>query len=136
MKKRRNMTLGWKPEKGSLERKWENFQRLTGRVDRRMKKQRPDSTRSIYEVLNPFQNQKKIWTFYSKSVFPEFLSLLRWVLTLVKLSYSETRGKWIFLRCLIFKKIHFFSKKGLGNVPPLLLNQIVKINLLSQIIRF
>ena len=38
-------------------------------------------------------------------------------------------------KMLDFQRIHF-SKKGLGNAPPLLLNQIVKINLLSQIIRF
>ena len=35
---RKNMTLGWKLEKGSLEQKWENFW-------------------SLYEVLYPFQNQ-------------------------------------------------------------------------------
>ena len=35
-----------------------------------------------------------------------------------------------------FQRIHFSKKKGFGNVPPLLSNQIVKINLLSQIIRF
>ena len=39
-------------------------------------------------------------------------------------------------KMLDFQKNSFFQKKGLGNVPPLLLNQIVKINLLSQIIRF
>ena len=38
-------------------------------------------------------------------------------------------------KMLDFQRIHFF-KKGFGNVPPLVLNQIVKINLLSQIIRF
>ena len=39
-------------------------------------------------------------------------------------------------KMLDFQKNSFFSEKGLGNMPPLLLNQIVKINLLSQIIRF
>ena len=51
------MTLGWKPEKGSLEQKWENFWRLMGRTNRRMKGQRPDSIRSLYEVFHPFRNQ-------------------------------------------------------------------------------
>ena len=35
---------------------------------------------------------------------------------------------------LDFQRIHFSKKRGLGNVTPLLLNQMV--NLLSQIIRF
>ena len=117
LKKRRNTTLGWKLEKGSLEQKWENFQRLTGRANKRMKSQQPGSIWSLHGFLNHFQNQK-IWTFYSKSVFLEFLSLSRWVLTPVKLSYSKTSKKWILLRCLIFKKI-IFPKEGLGNVPPL-----------------
>ena len=41
----------------------------------------------------------------------------------------------LFLKCLIFKEF-IFPEKSLRKVPPLLLNQIVKINLLSQIIRF
>ena len=45
-----------KTRKGSLEQKRENFQRLAGGVNRKMKGQRPDSTRSIYEILNLFLN--------------------------------------------------------------------------------
>ena len=47
-----------KIRKGSLEQKRENFQRLMGRANRKMKGQRPDSIRNLYEVLYPFQNQK------------------------------------------------------------------------------
>ena len=61
----KKVTLGWKPEKGDLEQKQENFLRLTGRENKRMKGQQPGSIQSLFEVLNPFRNQK-IWTFYSK----------------------------------------------------------------------
>ena len=46
-----------KTRKGSLEQK-QKFWRLTGGANERMKGQRPDSIRSLYEVLYPFQNQK------------------------------------------------------------------------------
>ena len=46
-----------KTRKGGLERKWENFWRLMGRTNRRMKGQRPNSIRSLYEVFHPFRNQ-------------------------------------------------------------------------------
>ena len=68
-----------------------------------------------------------------KSTFPKFLSLSRWVLTPVKLPYSKTKKMNPF-KMLDFQRIHFFQK-GPESVPPLLLNQIVKINLLSQIIK-
>ena len=55
--KKKNVTLGWKPEKGSLEQEWENFQKLAGRANKKMKGQQSDSTQSIHEVLNPFQNR-------------------------------------------------------------------------------
>ena len=55
-KENKNVTIGWKPEKGSLERKWENFQRLTGRTSKRMKSQQPRSIWSLHGFLNPFQN--------------------------------------------------------------------------------
>ena len=45
-----------KIRKGSLEQKRENFQRLVGRANRKMKGQGPDSIRILYEVLYPFQN--------------------------------------------------------------------------------
>ena len=132
--KRKNATLGWKPEKGSLERKWENFQRLMGGTNRRMKGQRPDNIRSLFEILNPFQN-RKIWTFYSKVPSPNFWAYhgRSWRLSNC---HIQRQQKWIFLRCLIFKEFIFPKKRGLKNVPPLLLNQFVKINLLSQIIWF
>ena len=47
-----------KTRKGGLEQKQENFQRLMGGANRKMKEQRPDSIRSLYEVLYPFQNWK------------------------------------------------------------------------------
>ena len=55
---KKNVTLGWKPKKGSLEQKWENSQRLTGKANRRMKGQRPDNIRSIYEVFTPSKVDK------------------------------------------------------------------------------
>ena len=66
--------------------------------------------------------------------FPNFLSLSRWVLTLVKLPYSETRKNESF-KMLDFQRI-CFPKKSLGNVPFLCSTKFVKINLLSHIIRF
>ena len=47
-----------KTRKGGLEQKRENFQRLMAGTNKRMKGQQPDNTRSLYEVLYPFQNQK------------------------------------------------------------------------------
>ena len=46
-----------KTRKGGLEQKRENFQRLMAGTNKRMKGQQPDNTRSLYEVLYPFQNQ-------------------------------------------------------------------------------
>ena len=65
------MTWGWKLEKGSLKWKWENLWRLMGGANRRMKRKRLDSTRSIYKVLNP-SKIKKSWTFYSRVSSPNF----------------------------------------------------------------
>ena len=102
--------------KGSLKRKRENFWRFMGRANKRMKR------------ATIGQHQKHLWdpqtlpksknlNLLFKSAFPKFLSLSRWVLTPVKLSYSETRKKWIFLRCLIFKKF-VFQKKTLETCHP------------------
>ena len=57
MKKRKNDSRV-KIRKGSLEQKRENFQRLVGRANRKMKGPRPDSIRNLYEVHYPFQDQK------------------------------------------------------------------------------
>ena len=104
-----------KTRKGGLEQKWENFQRLMGGTNRRMKGQRPDNIRSLFEVLNPFQNQK-IWTFYSRVPSPNFWVYhdRSWCLSNC---HIQRQQKWIFLRCLIFKKF-IFPKRAL-NVPPL-----------------
>ena len=58
MKMERKNDSRVKTRKGSLEQKRENFQRLVGRANRKMKGQRPDSIRNLYEVLYPSQNQK------------------------------------------------------------------------------
>ena len=130
--KKKNKTLGWKLEKGSLEqkrkKKFEDSWAEQIEEWKAMTRQHPKPLRGPLPFPKP-----KIWTLYSKMLSLEFQSLSWWVLTPVKLPYSDTRKKWIFLRCLIFKKF-VFPEKDLGNVPPLLLNQIVKINLLSQII--
>ena len=47
-----------KTRKGSLEQKRENFWSLTGEANKRMKGQRSNSIRNLYEVLYPSQNQK------------------------------------------------------------------------------
>ena len=52
------MTLGWKLEKGSLEQKRENFRSLIGEANERIKGQRPDSIRILYEVFYHLKNQK------------------------------------------------------------------------------
>ena len=102
-------------------------------ANRRMKGQRPNNIRSLYEVLYPFQNQ------IFEPFVSEWLPLNSWVYHSGSWRLSnchiQERQKWIFLRCLIFKEF-IFPEKFLRNVPPLLLNQIMKINLLSQIIRF
>ena len=115
-----NVTLGWKPEKGSLEQKLENSQRLAGKANKRMKGQRPDSIWNPYEVLYPSQNQKfelfileclpsNSWTYHGGS----------WRLSNY---HIQEQQKWIFLRCLIFKEF-IFSKKGLGTAPSLCLTK-------------
>ena len=124
-----------KTQKGSLERKWEDSKdSWTKQTEKREGNDRT-APEAFMRSLTSFKI-KKILTFYFKSAFPKFLSLSRWVLTPVKLSYSKTKKMNLF-KMLDFQRIHFSKKKkGLGNVPPLLLNQIVKINLLRQIIRF
>ena len=106
--KNEKMTLGWKPEKGGLERKQENFRRLMGRANKRMKGQQPGSIQSLFEILNHFWNQK-IWTYYSR-LYSESWHL-------IKSSYSGTR-KMNLLRCLIFKEF-FFLERDLENLTPL-----------------
>ena len=131
MKMERKNDSRVKTWKGSLEQKWENFWSLMGEANGKMKRQQPDSIRILYEVLYPFQDQK------FELLVPERLPLNSRVYhggswRLSNCHVQELK-KWIFLKCLIFKEF-IFPEKGLGNVPPLLLNQIV--NLLSQIIRF
>ena len=58
IEKEKEQDSGAKTRKDGLEQKREGFQRLVGKANRRMKGQRPDSTRILYEVLYPFQNQK------------------------------------------------------------------------------
>ena len=123
-----------KTRKDWLEQKRENFQRFVGRANRRMKRQQPDSIRSIYEVLNPFQNLK-IWTFYLRVPSPNFLVYHGGTWRLSN-CHIQRLGKINLLRCLIFKEFIFLEKKWPWKRATLLLNQIVKINLLSQIIRF
>ena len=131
-KMKKNVTLGWKLEKGGLEQKRENFWSPMGEANRRMKRQWLDSIRSLYEVLYFFQNQK------SELSFPECLPLnsrvyhgRSWRLSNC---HIQRLKKTNLFKILDFQRIHFLEK-GMGNVPPLLFNQIVKINLLSRIIR-
>ena len=56
--KRKNVTLGWKPEKGSLEQKRNFFWRLIGRANKRMKCQRSKNAQNLFKLLNPFQNRE------------------------------------------------------------------------------
>ena len=60
-----------KTRKGSLEQKRENSQRLISEANKRMKGQRSDSIRSLYEVLYTFS--KKTWTFLFQNAFPWIL---------------------------------------------------------------
>ena len=123
-----------KTQRGSPEQKWENFWRFASGANRRMKGQWPDSIRSLYEVLYPFQNQK-----FDPSILERLPPNSRvyhsgpWRLSNCHIQRLEKNE--FFLRCLIFKEF-VFPEKSFENVPPFLLNQIVKINLLSQIIRF
>ena len=71
MKEKRKNDSRVKTRKGGLEQKQENFQRLVGGANRRMKGQRPDSIQSLYEVLYPFQNQNLNFSF--QNAFPWIL---------------------------------------------------------------
>ena len=122
-----------KTQKGSLERKWESFQRLTGKANKRMKSQQLGSIWSLYEVFKPFQNQK-IWTFYSRVPSPNFLvyhggswRLSNW--------HIQRLEKMNLFKMLDFQRNYFSRKRHWKRATPLP-NKIVKINLLSQIIRF
>ena len=133
MKMERKNDSRVKTRKGSLEqKKQENFWSLMGEANRRMKGQWPNSIWSLYEVLYPLQNQK------FELLVPECLPPNSWIYHggswRLSNCHIQEQQKWIFLRCLIFKEF-IFPKKGLGNAPSLLLNQIVKINLLNQIIK-
>ena len=108
-----------KTRKGGLEQKRENFWSLMGEENRKMKGQWPNSIWSLYEVLYLLQNQK-FELLIPECPPPEFSSLSRWVLMLVKLPYSGTTKINLF-KMLDFQRIHF-SKKGLGNAPSLCLN--------------
>ena len=65
---------------------------------------------------------QKIWVYHGRS----------WRLSNF---HIQRQQKWIFLRCLIFKEFIFPEKRPWKRATSLL-NKIVKINLLSQIIRF
>ena len=54
--------------KGQSRAKMKRFRRLMGKTDKRMKGQQPRSIWSLYEFLNPFQNQR-IGTFYPRMPF-------------------------------------------------------------------
>ena len=58
MKKMKKCDSRVKTRTGGLEQKRENFQRLMGGTNRRMKGQRSDNIRSLFEILNPSQNRK------------------------------------------------------------------------------
>ena len=107
--KKKNMTLGWKPENGSLEQKQEKFQRLVGGANRRMKGQRSDSIQNLYKVLYPSQNQK-FELFVPKCLLSNSRTYHSgsWRLSNC---HIQKQQKWIFLRCLIFKEF-IFPKKG------------------------
>ena len=128
-----NVILGWKPEKGSLEQKWENFQRLAGGANRRMKGQRSDSIRSIYEVLTPFKIDKSEPPI-QESPPPNSRVYHNGSWLLSNCHIQEQKMKMNLFKMLDFQRIHF-SKKGFKCATPLL-NQFVQINLLSQIIKF
>ena len=101
-----------KTRKGSLEQKWENYWSLMGEANGRMKRQRPDNIWIFYEVFYPLQNQK-FELLVSECPPPEFSSLSRWVLTLVKLPYSEITKMNLF-KMLDFQRILFSKKKKKG----------------------
>ena len=129
-KKMKKSDSGVKTQKGSLE--WKrNLKRLMDGANKRMKGQQPRSIGSLHGFLNPFQN-RRIWTFYP---IMHFLNSRVYHGGSWRLSNCHIQGleKWIFLRCLIFKKF-LFLEKALNTCHPF--NQTVKINLLSQIIRF
>ena len=126
------MTLGWKQENlnSSFQ---ENFWNVMGEANRRTKGQWSNSIWSLYKVFYPLQNQK------FELLVPECPPLNSrvyhggsWRLSNC---HIQEQQKWIFLRCLIFKEFIFPKKKPWKRAIPLL-NQIVEINLLSQIIRF
>ena len=102
-----------KTRKGGLEQKWENFQRLAGKAKKKEEWKGNDQTASKAYMRSFTPSEiEKIWTFYSRMTSPEFPSLSRWVLTLVKLPYSRTTKMNLF-KMLDFQRIHFSKKKAL-----------------------
>ena len=132
MKRKRDSRV--KTRKDGLEQKRENFWSPMGEANRRMKGQWPGSIRNLYEVFYPRQNQK-----FELLVLERLPSNSRvyhggsWRLS--NCHIQERKKKKNLFEMLDFQRIHF-SKKGLWKRAISLLNQIVKMSLLSQIIRF
>ena len=137
-KKRENewkekVTLGWKPKKGSLKRKWEDSKDSWVEQTKEWRVNNQEASEASTRSSIPFENQK-IGTFYSRMSFPN--------------SWVYHGRSWHLSSCHIqrlkkinlfkdtwFSKNLFFLEKCFKRAT-LLLNQIVKINLLNQIIRF
>ena len=78
-----------KTRKGSLKQKRENFRRLMGEANRRMK---GNDQIAFESFMRPFilSKTKNLNSSFQRA-FPKFLSISRWVLTPIKLPYSKTK---------------------------------------------
>ena len=99
-----------KTRKGSLKQK-RNSQRLVGGANRRMKGQRPDNIRSLYEVLYLFQDQK--FELLVPECPPPNSRVYHGGSWRLPNCHIQEQQKWIFLRYLIFKEFIFPKKKTL-----------------------
>ena len=98
-----------KTQKGQSRAKMRKFSKTYGQSEQ--KNEKSTTRKHLKPLWGPQTLPKpKNLNLLFKSSFPKLLSLSRWVLTSVKLAYSETRKKWIFLRCLIFKEFVFPEK--------------------------
>ena len=127
--KKKNVTLGWKPQKSSLERKQEYFRRLMAEPTEEWKVNNQEASEAS-EVLNHFRNPRT-WTFYLWMSFPNNRVYHggSWRLSNYHIQKLE---KMNLFKMSDFQRI-LVSKKRLENVPPLFSTKLWKWKFSSQI---
>ena len=120
-----------KTQKWRSKAKTKKFSKTNGQSQQKNEKSTTRKYLKPPRVPQPLPKSKSL-NLLSKNAFPQISSLSRWVLTLVKFPYSK---KMNLFKMFDFQRILVFKKRPWIRATPLL-NQIVRINLLSQIIKF